>query len=88
MKEEQARQWQLERQGGLARFIWVRGILCTGLPLGVINTWERWGQDIGKIAMHVVPSTLITGLVIGSGIWVVCEWRYRRYLARHGEPAR
>jgi hypothetical protein len=89
MSPEDMAKWERTRRQGFQRFVWVRGLLGWGIPMGVL--W--WGAMTLFAPTPNPGQMLVLSLVIfpiGGLLWALWLWRIgeKRYAASRGPGAR
>jgi len=74
--------WERIKQGGIWRFVLLRGILGWGLPMGIIGIiFERVSRKEEAFAWYLILGLwVLGGFVWGLAMWFVTMWSYSRAL--------
>ena len=88
MSPEEMAKWEKTRRQGYQRFLWVRGFLGWGIPMGVL--W--WGAMTFFLPTPNPEPLLLGALVVlpvGGLVWAAWLWRIgeQRYAASRGRGA-
>ena len=74
--------WEKIQRGGLGRFVWLRGMLGWGLPMGIIGIiFEHVSRKEEAFPWYFILGLfLVGGLVWGLAMWFVTMRSYSRAL--------
>ena len=74
--------WERIKRGGIWRFVFLRGVLGWGLPMGIIGIiFERVSRKEEAFAWYLILGLcLMGGFVWGLAMWFVTRWSYSRSL--------
>ena len=74
--------WESIRQGGIWRFVLLRGVLGWGIPMGVIGVvFELVSSKAEALPWYLIFGlSLAGGFVWGFATWFVTMWIYTRAL--------
>jgi hypothetical protein len=74
--------WERIKQGGIWRFVLLRGVLGWGLPMGIIGIiFEHVSRKEEAFAWYLILGLcLIGGFIWGLAVWLVTMRSYSRAL--------
>jgi hypothetical protein len=74
--------WERIKQGGIWRFVFLRGVLGWGLAMGIIGIiFEQVSRQSEACAWYLILGLCLAGgFVWGLGMWFVTMWSYSRAL--------
>jgi hypothetical protein len=84
MSRQQLDNWAEIRQKGRTRYVWLNGVLCWGLPTGVLwavamAAMEGWNRLPLLLAFAIIGFP-IGGFFFGWWNWKMAEGRYQQTL--------
>jgi hypothetical protein len=88
MSPDELAKWEQTRRQGLQRFLWVRGFLGWGVPMGAL-----WWGAMTFFQPTPNPERLLLGALVvfplGGLVWAAWLWRIaeKRYAASRGPGA-
>ena len=79
---ERLARWEKIKQGGIWRFVLLRGVLGWGFTCGVIGVlFEEVSRNKEAFPWYMILGLfLVAGLVWGLSMWFVTMWSYARAL--------
>jgi hypothetical protein len=79
---ERLARWEKIKQGGIWRFMLLRGVLGWGFTCGIIGVvFELTSHKAEAFAWYLILGLfLVAGFVWGLGMWFVTMWSYSRAL--------
>lgn len=82
---EQIAQWERQRAIGRTNFIFRRGVLSLGLPIGFLAVIYRIVQEQGFVRTPHLTESLRSAIVVAIVVFPLCGWLFGRWLWDTGE---
>lgn len=78
--------WETTRQGGMGKFILLRGALFFGMIQFIVSV-STYASPRNALALFALAAVCaFSGAFFGWGMWSVMETKYEKYLASQKRP--